>query len=89
MRLMVDHRRRVQALMGDAMPRLGSSPGFKAMKWLKPVFAGDTLTYTTTIADKRVSQSRPGWGLAFHRNTARNQKGEMVFMFDGCVFWER
>lgn len=89
MRLMVENRRRVETLMGPAMPRLGSSPGFKAMKWLKPVFAGDTITYATTIADKRVSNSRPDWGLVFHRNTGRNQRGEMVFMFDGCVFWER
>lgn len=89
MRLMVAARRRTQAVMGEAMPRLGSSPGFKALKWLKPVFAGDTLTYTTTVRDKRASASRPGWGLVFHHNTARNQHGDMVFMFDGCVFWER
>ena len=89
MRLMVAHRRRVQALMGDAMPKLGSSPGFKALKWLKPVFAGDTITYASTTTDKRASASRPGWGLVFHHNTGVNQHGETVFMFDGCVFWER
>ncbi len=89
MRLMVAHRQRVQALMGEAMPRLGSSPGFKALKWLKPVFAGDTISYTTAISDNRASASRPDWGLVFHHNTGVNQKGETVFAFDGCVFWER
>ena len=89
MRLMVAHRRRVQALMGDTMPKLGSSPGFKNLKWLKPVFAGDTISYATTTTDKRASASRPGWGLVFHHNTGINQRGETVFMFDGCVFWER
>ncbi|MGL4438861.1 MAG: MaoC/PaaZ C-terminal domain-containing protein, partial [Bosea sp. (in: a-proteobacteria)] len=89
MRLMVAHRRRVQVLMGDAMPRLGSSPGFRSLKWLKPVFAGDTISYATTTTDKRASASRPGWGLVFHHNTAVNQRGETVFMFDGCVFWQR
>lgn len=89
MMLMVKHRRRVQALMGDAMPRLGSSPGFKALKWLKPVFAGDTISYSTTVTDKRASASRPDWGLVFHRNAGVNQHGETVFQFDGCVFWER
>ncbi len=89
MRLMVAHRRSVQTLMGDSMPRLGSSPGFRNLKWLKPVFAGDTITYTTTVADKRASASRPGWGLAFHRNAGVNQHGETVFGFDGAVFWER
>lgn len=89
MRLMVAHRRRVEGVMGDAMPRLGSSPGFKALKWLKPVFAGDTISYASTNIDKRASASRPGWGLVFHHNTGVNQRGETVFMFDGCVFWQR
>ncbi|MCX7325582.1 MAG: MaoC family dehydratase [Hyphomicrobiales bacterium] len=89
MRLMVANRRRVQRLMGDAMPRLGSSPGFKNLKWLKPVFAGDTISYSSTMAEKRASASRPGWGLVFHHNIGINQRGETVFMFDGCVFWQR
>jgi acyl dehydratase len=89
MRLMVAHRRRVQAVMGDSMPKLGSSPGFKALKWLKPVFAGDTITYASTTTDKRASASRPEWGLVFHHNTGVNQRGETVFMFEGCVFWQR
>jgi acyl dehydratase len=89
MRLMVANRRRVQHLMGDAMPRLGSSPGFRNLKWLKPVFAGDTISYASTMIEKRASASRPGWGLVFHHNTGINQRGETVFMFDGCVFWQR
>jgi acyl dehydratase len=89
MRLMVAHRRRVRGLMGEAMPRLGSSPGFRSLKWLKPVFAGDTISYATTTAAKRASASRPEWGLVFHHNTGINQRGETVFSFDGCVFWER
>lgn len=89
MRLMVAQRRRVQALMGAAMPKLGSSPGFRNLKWLKPVFAGDTITYTSTLIDKRASASRPDWGLVFHHNVGVNQRGETVFMFDGCVFWQR
>ncbi|MCX7341074.1 MAG: MaoC family dehydratase [Hyphomicrobiales bacterium] len=89
MRLMVANRRRVQHLMGDAMPRLGSSPGLRNLKWLKPVFAGDTISYASTMIEKRASVSRPGWGLVFHHNTATNQRGETVFMFDGCVFWQR
>ncbi len=89
MRLMVANRRRVQGVMGDAMPRLGSSPGFRNLKWLKPVFAGDTISYASTMIEKRASASRPGWGLVFHHNTGINQRGETVFMFDGCVFWQR
>ena len=69
--------------------RLGPSPGFSNLKWLKPVYAGDTITYRTTVTAKRPSASRPGWGLVFHHNTGTNQHGEEVFAFDGMVFWER
>ncbi|MFC7396998.1 MaoC family dehydratase [Chelatococcus sp. GCM10030263] len=69
--------------------RLGPSPGLRHVKWLKPVYAGDRLTYSTAITNKRPSASRPQWGLVFHHNTAHNQLGEQVFAFDGVVFWER
>jgi len=69
--------------------RLGPSPGIRNLQWMKPVYAGDRLAYTTSISDKRPSASRPQWGLVFHHNTAHNQLGEQVFAFDGVVFWER
>jgi acyl dehydratase len=74
---------------GETPGELGPSPGFKDLKWLKPVRAGDTLTYRSSIADKRISLSRPQWGLVTHRNQATNQTGEVVFQFDGTVFWKR
>jgi len=92
MKLMVAHRERIRdwARAHGARPaRLGPSPGFTNLKWLKPVYAGDTITYRSTITGKRVSASRPGWGLASHHNTGVNQNGEEVFSFDGMVFWER
>jgi acyl dehydratase len=88
MRLLIAARRRAAAA-GLVLPGLGPSPGFKNLTWTKPVFAGDTLHYAMTVTAKRASASRPGWGLVFHRNTGVNQKGETVFAFDGCVFWER
>ena len=62
---------------------------FSNLKWLKPVYAGDTITYRTTVTAKRPSASRPEWGLVFHHNTGTNQNGEEVFAFDGMVFWEK
>ena len=73
---------------GGPVPQLGPSPGFRDMRWLKPVYAGDTLSYACRLIDKRESGSRPGWGLATHHNTARNQRGEPVFAFTGTVFWQ-
>jgi acyl dehydratase len=67
---------------------LGPSPGFKNMRWLKPVFAGDTIRYTSTLMGGRASRSRPGWGIVDHVNEGFNAAGEKVFHFDGCVFWQ-
>jgi len=92
MKMMVGHRDRIRgnALSHGARPaKLGPSPGFTDLKWLKPVYAGDTITYRSTVSGKRVSNSRPGWGLVSHHNSATNQHGEEVFSFEGMVFWER
>ncbi|MEE1658013.1 MaoC family dehydratase [Microvirga sp. CF3062] len=92
MKHMVGHRDQIRTYAlahGQRPARLGPSPGFSNLKWLKPVYAGDTITYRTTVTAKRPSASRPGWGLVFHHNTGTNQHGEAVFAFDGMVFWER
>jgi acyl dehydratase len=78
-----------RAARGGIIARLGPSPGFRDLKWLKPVYAGDTITYASEIAEKRASQSRPGWGLVFARNTGVNQKGELAMSFLGSGFVER
>lgn len=72
---------------GRPVAVLGPSPGFRDLKWLRPVYAGDVLTYRSRISGKRISGSRPGWGLVTQDNTATNQKGEQVFAFTATVFW--
>jgi acyl dehydratase len=92
MRLMVEHRRRSHAAAvarGQSPAMLGPSPGFRDLRWTKPVFAGDTVAYRTTLTDARPSASRPGWGIASHRNSGINQHGEEVFSFEGAVLWQR
>ena len=71
------------------VPEFGPSPGFKNLKWLKPVHAGETLTFRTTVADKRVSASRPDWGLVLSQGTGHNEAGELVYEFNGAGFVER
>jgi acyl dehydratase len=92
MKLMIAARNRTRsdALAHGGRPaRLGPSPGFTNMKWLKPVYAGDTIHYRTTISGKRPSNTHRGWGLAFQHNVGVNQHGEEVFSFDAALFWER
>lgn len=92
MRLLADYHSRNDAARrarGEAVAELGPSPGFRDLKWLKPVYAGDTITYATEVVDKRASQSRPKWGLVTIRNSGVNQKGELVISFVSVVFVER
>ena len=74
---------------GMSIARLGPSPGFDALRWLKPVFAGDTVTFESEVVAKKASRSRPGWGLVSMRNVGRDQAGEEVIAFVGHVFVER
>lgn len=92
MNLRVQHGRREDAersARGEPLAKLGPSPGFRDLKWLKPVYAGDTIAYATEVVEKRVTQSRPGWGIIFSRNTGTNQNGELVMSFIGSGFVER
>lgn len=89
MRMIVeDQKRRVAAHMaaGNPMPKLGPSPGAKNLRWLKPVFAGDTIIYRQTLVAKRPSAKRLGWGVIETKVEAVNQHGEPVFSMDGAAF---
>lgn len=78
-----------RAAAGAPAAKLGPSPGFDDLKWLKPVYAGDRITFSCEVIGKRASRSRPGWGLVSIRNTGRNQRGVDVISFIGHVFVER
>lgn len=67
----------------------GPSPGFRELKWLKPVLAGDTVTFSSVVETKRSSDSRPQWGIVQARNTGVNQRGEPVFSFLATAFVPR
>ena len=89
MRLYVASRREAERRAdeaGTARPLYGPSPGFKDMRWRKPVHAGDTIRFATAPVARRASASRPGWDLAFSLNTGVNQDGETVFSFEGSGF---
>jgi len=91
-RLIVQNRMRQEEAMrarGEPVGRTGPSPGFRELKWLKPVYAGDTVTFASEVIDTRAVASRPGKGLVFARNTGTNQAGELVFSFVSIVFVDR
>ncbi len=76
-------------LAGVPVARVGPSPGFDELRWLKPVYAGDTISFESEVTAKKASRSRPGWGLVTMRSVGRNQGGEDVISFIGHVFVEQ
>jgi acyl dehydratase len=71
---------------GEEVAEWGPSPGFRDLRWVKPVLAGDTITFSSVVTDVRPSATRPGWGIMQASNTARNQHGDLVMSFAASVF---
>jgi len=92
MRLLVEyHRRLAEAARarGERVAQTGPALGLRELKWLKPVYVGDTIEYRTEVTGTRVSESRPGYGLMTILTTGTNQKGEPVISFTSTSFVER
>ncbi|WP_373413752.1 MaoC family dehydratase [Ensifer aridi] len=83
-RFWADEARRLAA-EGLHAPKLGPSPGFRELKWLKPVYAGDTITYAVTLLEARIVASRPGWRINTILCEGENQHGEAVIRFESKV----
>lgn len=67
----------------------GPSPGFRELRWLKPVLAGDTISFASEVVSKRTSESRPQWGVLQARQTGTNQRGELVYSMLATAFVPR
>lgn len=70
---------------GVEPPKLGPSPGFRNLKWLRPVYAGDDVTYFVTMIAARPLASRPGVLLNTTLNEGINQHGKTVVTFESNV----
>lgn len=65
------------------------SPGIDELRWLKPVYPGDTLHVHGRIIDKRPSASKPDIGSFRTATTVTNQDGEKVMTFTSIVLMRR
>jgi acyl dehydratase len=74
---------------GEKIATMGPSPGFRELRWIKPVLAGDTISFASEIETKRLSEKRPEWGILQGRNTGTNQHGELVFSVLATGFVQR
>lgn len=70
---------------GIEPPKLGPSPGFRNLKWLRPVYAGDDVTYFATMIASRPLASRPGVLLNTTLNEGVNQHSKTVVTFESNV----
>ncbi len=65
------------------------SPGIDNLKWLKPVYPGDTLNMRLTVLEARVMNSRPGVGLVRSRWEVLNQQHQPVLTMEGWGMFGR
>ena len=81
MRLTVDNFLSEAASMG--------SPGVESLRWLKPVYPGDTLSLKHTITESRPLRKRIDVGLVRSRWEMSNQNGEKVMEMEGYGMFRR
>ena len=67
----------------------GPSPGFQSLRWVKPVYPGDTIEFRGRVDAKLDWRSRPDRGLIETENQGRNQAGEIVFAIRGRILAEK
>lgn len=82
MRMLVDHRRST----GEAML---ASPGIDELRWLRPVYPGETLRVEREILGVRPSGSRPDIGSVKTRLSAFNQHDDEVMRMIAIELVER
>ncbi|HUH48542.1 MAG TPA: MaoC family dehydratase [Mycoplana sp.] len=70
---------------GIVPPELGPSAGFRKLRWFRPVFAGDTITYSVTLLTSRPLASRPRRLINAILCEGENQHGDPVVSFESTV----
>ena len=92
MRKVADHSRREAEAMqsrGQRTPQNGPSPGFRDLRWHKPVYVGDTVTYAFEVIEMRISQSKPARGIITLLGSGQNQHGVRVMSLQSVTLVER
>lgn len=81
MRLTVDNFLNESSSMG--------SPGLESLRWLKPVYPGDTLSLRHTVTEARGLRTRADIGLVRSNWEMFNQNGEKVLHMEGYGMFRR
>lgn len=71
----------VGSTAGDINPQ-SMSYGYDKIRFIRPVFIGDTITTTAEITEKSAHRKRPDeFGYVHEQATVTNQRGEVVLAF--------
>jgi acyl dehydratase len=89
--LVADGQRQAReaAERGEEIAIWGPSPGFRELRWIRPVLAGDTVSFASEVESLRTSEKRPEWGIVQARHTGTNQRGELVYSLLATAFVPR
>ena len=66
-------------------PEIGPSPGITNLKWLKPVYAGETIYFSRIATGHRKLSSRPLWFVMSLRAEGNDSQGDKVIEFESSV----
>lgn len=65
------------------------SPGLESLRWLKPVYPGDTLTLKHSIVESRPMRKRADTGIVRSVWELFNQNGDKVMQMEGYGMFRR
>ena len=74
---------------GGINRRVLASVGFENVRFVKPAYVGDRLTLNVELQNKRISKSRPEYGIARYYMELVNQTGDKVLTMIDTVMIER
>lgn len=75
-------------LTASVVNPVAMSYGYDRLRFIKPVFIGDTLRTTVTITEKK-DHKKPGFGVVTERLAVTNQAGETVLVCDHLLLVEK
>lgn len=73
----------------ESSPNVVAFLGIDNLRFLNPVFIGDTIKVESEVLEARPSESREGVGVLRTKNTVKNQKDEEVAKWETSVMVER
>ncbi|MDF2380959.1 MaoC family dehydratase N-terminal domain-containing protein [Nostoc ellipsosporum NOK] len=75
-------------LTADHINEVSMTYGYERLRFVKPVFIGDTIRVTVTIKDKK-DHKKPGYGLVTELVECFNQHGDLVMLCEHLLLVNR